>query len=77
MKPAFTVMAGLVPVICSGSVPGLMARDRPGHDDEADAEATGFLASEAKTIPNTGFSAQLDEDCFASLAMTVARDIRR
>ena len=38
MKPAFTVMAGLVPAIRGGRVPRPIGRDKPGHDGASDAE---------------------------------------
>jgi hypothetical protein len=49
--------------------------DKPGHDDESDAAANGFLSG-AKRRGNLCRSAYLDGDCFAALAMT-AMDARR
>ena len=56
MKPAFTVMAGLVPAICDGRVPRW---DRPGTGPAMTMKAGGFRAKR-RGNPGHAVCAQLD-----------------
>ena len=61
-------MAGLVPAIRSGRAATTDGRDKPGHDDESDAESEpGFLLG-ARRRSNLGRSwrAPRDRDCFVA-----------
>ena len=49
-KPAFTVMAGLVPTISSAHSATTDGRDKPGHNGESDTRRTGFLVRGAATL---------------------------
>jgi hypothetical protein len=71
IKPAFIVMAGLVPAIASGRLPRPMAGTSPAMTvDDAKCEPGLVLGAQRRGNPHR--SAHLDGDCFVAslLAMT-------
>ena len=66
MKPAVTVMAGLVPAIRSGSVPRLMAGTGPAMTMKVTPKANRVSLLGPQRRGNPGRSAQLDRDLLRS-----------